>query len=357
MSDTQDIPLTLIYARQNNREEFDQAKLEGLAADIKANGLLQPIGIEPDGSGRYALIWGERRYRACVLAGLETVAAVVKVGLTRLESLAATIKENDNREAVSPIEQGKGYQAMMDHGASVEYIAGVIGKKGEIGRKYVQDRLDLLKLRPDMQKLVHDGQLTIGYAVHLVKLDTNRQVIAMREFNGNPSPTVKWFAAVCGDLLAQQQQQGLFGWGYSDQVNDQAPAKMVLPPDPARYRPSFSSGNMRQSVAGELAKWQAAGEGWSRLGKDSKVESCRAICQVLECWLESLPVVVEVDQAAERVAGLLSGRGTMTTREILQYANMTTNEAGPVLERMETAGRIAKEKAGRGWRYSLAAVA
>lgn len=351
MSEVIEISTDLIDAEQNNREDFSH--VPGLAESIKARGQDQPITVVRKAGGRYLLIAGESRTRACRLLGIP-VKAIVREDLSRRDGYMLTLAENDARKETNDLEKALGYRrAIDDHGYTVADIAQHTGKRPD----YIERRLNLLTLREDVQKLVKDGQLSIGYANLMVGLDVNRQLIAMRQFRENPSPTVRWFASVCGDLLAQQQQQGLFGWGYGEGVAEQVPAKVVLPPDPARYRPSFSSGNMRQSVADELGKWEEAGAGWAKLGKDNKTESCRAICQVLACWLESLPDVPEVDQAAEKLAGLLAERGTMTTREVLQYANMDAAEAGPVLERMSQAGRITKEKAGRGWRYSLAAVA
>lgn len=356
---TQQIPLTLIYARQNNRETFDPVKLQLLADDIKANGLLQPIGVEPDGNGRYSLIWGERRYRAALLAGLETINAVVKTGLSRLKSLMATVKENDNREQTNSVEQAKGYRALLDLGATAKEIAQEIGKNS----KYVQDRLNLLELRPDVQKLVADGGLGISYANCMLGLDTNRQRIAIDTYNAQGAiRSVQWYAAVCGQLMAQQAQDSLFSWGYGEDGTAVAPpVRVTMPLDPAQYRPSFNPSDMHGSVTAELERWQVAADGWRQYGKANKVESCQAIIATLGALLAVLPAGVGSavatsgeDETAVKIQKLLRrAGGEATTRELTQYANRTAVEVRAALAGLVESGRVAHRRSGRGERWAL----
>lgn len=353
---TQQIPLTLIYARQNNRETFDPVKLQLLADDIKANGLLQPIGVEPDGNGRYPLIWGERRYRAALLAGLETINAVVKTGLTRLKSMMATIKENDNREPTNSGEQAKGYKALLDAGATIKDIAKEIGKNS----KYVQDRLNLLELRPDIQKLVADGGLGIAYANCMLGLDTNRQRIAIETYNEQGAiKSVKWYAQVCGELMAQQAQDSLFSWGYGD--GDTAvppPVKVTMPADPANWQPSFDLGNP-STIKAELEKWQTAADGWRSFGKQNKVERCQGIIATMVHILAVLPagaiqssVLSVEDETAVKIAGLLRRAGGEATKGwVTRYANEPAEVVERTLESMERDGRVQRRTAGRGERW------
>jgi ParB/RepB/Spo0J family partition protein len=355
MNEIVELDTSLIVAEQNNREDFSH--VPGLAESIRTRGQDQPITVVHKADGRYLLIAGESRTRACAMLGIK-VKAIVREDLTPAGGYMLTLVENDGRQETNDLEKAKGYQrAIAEHGYTVDEIAKHTGKKVD----YVQRRLNLLRLREDIQKLVKDGQLGIAYANLMIDLDANRQLIAMRQLRDNPSPTVKWFALVCGELLQQQQQQGLFGWGYGD--NETAvspPAAPKMPADPAGYKPSFNPGDMRGSILAEMEKWRAAGEEWARYGKGNKVELCQNIVAMAGAFLSSLPAVSSPpagDNEAERVLSVIRDRGKggdVTTRTIYHFANFDRKEEiRPVLERMERDGRIVSRISGRGERWAI----
>jgi ParB family chromosome partitioning protein len=94
------------------RKEFDQERLEELAASIKEHGIVQPIVVRPKGKG-YEIVAGERRWRAARLAGLEKVPALVRE-FSEAERMEIALVENLQREDLNPLEEAEAYRALME---------------------------------------------------------------------------------------------------------------------------------------------------------------------------------------------------------------------------------------------------
>jgi len=358
-----EIDTSLIDAVQNNRLDFSH--VPGLAESIRERGQDAPITVVATPDGRYRLIAGESRTRACALLGIP-VKAIVRDDLTAADGYMLTLVENDARKQTNDMEKAIGYKRAIDeHGYTVEDIAKHIGKKGQIGVRFVSDRLSLLGLRDELQKLVQDGQLTIGYAIHMTELDSNRQLIAMRHLRENPSPTTKWFASVCGQLLAEQRQQGLFSFGYSDnQQVEETAVKTPTPANPIGYAPSLSS-LARQPIVDEIKKWNDAAHGWMYYGNERRADACRTIVSTLENILSLLPAqesatfrqggdIVSESKGVATIGRLLSQRGSMSVREIYQYSKLNKEETAVALETLVESGKATKARSGRGYRYEIA---
>jgi len=144
------------------RKYFNQQELQELSDSIKEAGQLQPGKVRPDGNGKYMIIMGERRWRACKLAGVQYKAIVVEIDDDTL-ALQAII-ENEQRADVTPMEAARSYQAQIDKGLELKELARKIGRRPS----YVQARIDLLKLNPLHQMALDQGGLTIGQANQLV---------------------------------------------------------------------------------------------------------------------------------------------------------------------------------------------
>ncbi len=124
------------------RADFDEAALNELAASIRAQGILQPLLVRPDGDGGYELVAGERRLRAARLAGLREVPIVVREVSDR-ESLELALIENIQRDDLSPLEEAAAYQRLLDDfGHTQEEIAARVGKS----RPAIANALRLLRL-------------------------------------------------------------------------------------------------------------------------------------------------------------------------------------------------------------------
>jgi len=156
------------------RVHFDPAALESLAESIRKKGVLEPVLVRPLAGGKYELIAGERRTRAARLAGLEKIPAIVKE-LSDRESLEIALLENLMREDLSPVEEARGYQKLVDEfGYTHEQIASRTG----LDRATVTNALRLLKLPSRVLEEVEKGSLTAGHAKALLGLDHADQILS-----------------------------------------------------------------------------------------------------------------------------------------------------------------------------------
>ena len=148
------------------RKRFDQEKLEELAESIRQHGVIQPLTVRKLSSGYYQIIAGERRWRAARLAGLREVPVVVIEADDRKAAELAMI-ENLQREDLNPMEEARGYQALVQqYHMTQEEAAQRVGKS----RPAVANALRLLDLDPSVQQRVTEGQLSAGHARALVPL-------------------------------------------------------------------------------------------------------------------------------------------------------------------------------------------
>lgn len=160
------------------RLNIDDARLEQLAASIRANGVIQPIVVRKVDDG-YRIIAGERRWRAARLAGLTRVPVVVKDvsgEATDQRVLQMALVENIQRDDLNPIDEAKAYRRLAgEFTLTQDAIASAVGKD----RATVANTLRLLKLPGDVQELVASGELSMGHARALLALSgeqSQRQV-------------------------------------------------------------------------------------------------------------------------------------------------------------------------------------
>ena len=157
--------------RDQPRRSFDEEALKELAASIQAVGVLQPIIVCPNGE-RYTIIAGERRYRACRLAELTEIPAIVRDWDSQ-KRLEAALIENLQRDDLNPVEEAMGVRALMEEaGLTQEKAAERLGKS----RPAVANLLRLLTLPDSVLQLLRDGKLSAGHARALVTVDARRQV-------------------------------------------------------------------------------------------------------------------------------------------------------------------------------------
>ena len=137
-----------------------------LAASIKANGLLSPLSVVPNGE-RYRVIAGHRRLAACKQAGIRAVPCFV-LQLDPLQQLEAMITENCQREQLTVLEEADAIQGMLDLGATTAAVAHRLGRSAD----YVRDRAKAASIKADVRKTRDDfGQLTIGQLVAIARYD------------------------------------------------------------------------------------------------------------------------------------------------------------------------------------------
>lgn len=155
------------------RREFDAAGLQDLAASIEASGLLQPVVVRTASGGGYELIAGERRWRAVQRLGWSRVPAVIK-DVNDQALLTLALIENLQRDDLSPIDEARGYQRLVDefHLPQAE-VARLVGKN----RSTVANSLRLLQLPADVQGLLQDRSLSEGHARPLLALSDPAEMV------------------------------------------------------------------------------------------------------------------------------------------------------------------------------------
>lgn len=150
------------------RRDFDETALSELAASIKIHDIVQPLTVTKTAEGKYMLIAGERRFRASKIAGLKDVPAYVRNANDK-ELLELALLENLQREDLNAIEIGLSYKRMMEElDYTQEQVAERMGKE----RSTVNNYIRLLKLPPDIQLAVRNGNLSMGHARALITIDT-----------------------------------------------------------------------------------------------------------------------------------------------------------------------------------------
>jgi ParB family chromosome partitioning protein len=145
---------------------FPPEALQELADSIRENGIVQPL-IVRQGSAGLELIAGERRWRAAQMAGLNTLPVVIRQADDRTVLQLALI-ENLQRENLNPIEEAQGYSQLADQfELTQDEVARRVGKS----RTAVTNALRLLRLDPEIQRLIRDGRLSVGHAKVILSLD------------------------------------------------------------------------------------------------------------------------------------------------------------------------------------------
>lgn len=158
----------IIPSESQPRAAFEPEKLEELAQSIRAHGVLQPITVRVREDGRFRIVAGERRWRACRLAGLKDIPCLVRT-VEDDELLELALIENIQREDLNPIETAVAFSRLIEqHKLSHEQIAERTGKD----RSTITNFLRLLKLAPEVQEDVVRGDISMGHARALLGLSS-----------------------------------------------------------------------------------------------------------------------------------------------------------------------------------------
>jgi ParB family chromosome partitioning protein len=153
--------------RDQPRKDFDDDAVSELADSIAQHGLIQPIVVTPLSSGRYSIVAGERRWRACRMAGLMEVPVIIK-DASQQELMEIALIENLQREDLNPVEEAFGYRSLIDaFGLTQEEVATRMGKS----RTAVTNALRLLNLNEDELSALRVGAITAGHARTLITVE------------------------------------------------------------------------------------------------------------------------------------------------------------------------------------------
>lgn len=174
-SDIKEIPVSEVRPNPYQpRKTFNEEALNDLALSIKNYGVFQPI-IVKKGLRGYDLIAGERRLRASKIAGLSTIPAIVKE-FTDDEMREISLLENIQRENLTAIELAWAYKGIIDNlDIRQEDLAQKIGKS----RSHVTNTLGLLNLPRNVQEMILNGDISMGHARVLSKMDNDDEVIKL----------------------------------------------------------------------------------------------------------------------------------------------------------------------------------
>ena len=229
--------------RYQPRRVMGEEELHELAESIRAQGLIQPVIVRELGLSDYELIAGERRWRACQLAGLTEIPAVIKA-VNDEAALAMGIIENIQRADLNPVEEAQGYKRLVDEfGLTHENLAQAVGKS----RSAISNSLRLLSLPEQIQQHINQGLLEMGHARALITLPVLAQLqlaeAAIREAwsvremerqaqawqQNAPLSAQKASKAVDADVLRLQDAiADKLGLAVKIQANQQQKGKLVL---------------------------------------------------------------------------------------------------------------------------------
>jgi|TARA_B100000315_G_scaffold247074_1_gene275249 ParB family chromosome partitioning protein len=169
------VPVDQVYrSGYQPRKDFDEEALAELADSIRTQGLLQPIVVRPRAQGGFELIAGERRWRACQLAGLADIPAVIRDVSDERASTMALI-ENIQREDLTPLEEAGALARLKTaFDLTQEQVAQAVGKS----RVAVANLLRLLNLSAPVRQMLAANELEMGHARALLTLEVDAQLAA-----------------------------------------------------------------------------------------------------------------------------------------------------------------------------------
>ena len=220
---------------QQPRRDFDEEALKSLSESIRASGVLTPLLVVQTGA-RYRLVAGERRLRASLMAGLQTVPCVVR-DFSRQQEMEATLVENLQREDLNPVEEAEGIRALMEQcGYTQEKAAERLGKS----RPAVANSLRLLGLEKEILAEVRSGKLSAGHARVLAGIHDpeDRKALFRRVLNEHLS--VRQLEMLAADLAA----------GVRVQPRKQAPKSLSLELRDMQERLRTAVGVQRVTIQG-----------------------------------------------------------------------------------------------------------
>lgn len=184
------------------RQTFNDDALDELAASIREHGVLQPLIVtQTEKEGEYNLIAGERRWRASMLAGLDTVPVIVKEASTR-EMLELALVENVQRADLNPLEEAVAYKSLVDEfGLKQEDVATRVGKS----RQAITNSLRLLRLPRAIQDSLLLELITEGHARAILQVPDEEQQLRLLERTVADELNVRQVEALAREMAGQPQ--------------------------------------------------------------------------------------------------------------------------------------------------------
>ncbi|MCS2953872.1 ParB/RepB/Spo0J family partition protein [Bacteroides thetaiotaomicron] len=168
-----DLDITAVFpSADNHRKTFNDTSLQELADSIREVGVLQAIAVRPRTAGGYEIIYGERRYRASLLAGAKTIKATIYNNVTDDEAEDMSLSENLQREQVRPTEEAKAFKRLLEKGRYDMYS--LVSRFGR-SEKYIYTRLKLNELYAPIGELLDNETITVSVAEEISTYEPNIQ--------------------------------------------------------------------------------------------------------------------------------------------------------------------------------------
>ncbi len=182
------VRLTDIEPNKNQpRKKFDEAEIQKLAESISEHGLIQPIIVRPIADERYQIVAGERRWRACKIAGISEIPIIVRE-LSDEDTAKIALIENIQRADLNPIEEAAAYKQLIDnYNITQEALAKMVGKS----RSVIANSVRLLNLPEQVQDMLKNDEITVGHAKALAGIDDEDYMIEVAEKAANGLLTVR----------------------------------------------------------------------------------------------------------------------------------------------------------------------
>jgi ParB family transcriptional regulator, chromosome partitioning protein len=200
------IPVDQITPNPNQpRKVFPPDDIASLARSIAKRGLIQPITVRPHGGPPYMIVYGECRWRAHRLLKRDTIRSIVKE-IDDKEMRLQAIVENLQRNDMNPIDEANGYQDLLNDGYTLDEIVAELG----IGADLVRNRLRLLDLTSEVQRLVASGNLVPSMASAVSLVSPDRQAELVREIGAGRLRTVDQVRHAAIALRDAEQQLDAF---------------------------------------------------------------------------------------------------------------------------------------------------
>merc|ERR1711991_667411 len=167
------------------RKIFDKDDLESLSNSIKNQGIIQPVILRSNGDlkNQYFIVAGERRWRACQLAKIHEIPAIIRDDIKEDKIAELSLVENIQRSELNPIEEAEGYQSLLNnYNYTQEDISKAVGKS----RSYIANTIRLLSLSNKAKELLLQKKLTIGQVRPLIghkNIDIYLDIILKNKLN------------------------------------------------------------------------------------------------------------------------------------------------------------------------------
>lgn len=215
----------IIVNPKQPRRDFDEQALKELSESIKLHDIIQPVTVVKVANNKYQLISGERRWRASKLAGLKDIPAYIRTADDQ-QLLEMALLENLQREDLNAIEIGLSYRRLMDE---CDMTQEQVAERMKKDRSTVTNYLRILRLPPDVQKAVRDGEMSMGHARAIIGLEqVDQQLYVFREIKQK-------------GLSVRQTEQLVKNMTSPDKPSSSKSGGVKLPPAYKRIEDSIAS--------------------------------------------------------------------------------------------------------------------